>query len=323
MWQRRPRTTASNQQLSFLPPNNLGRYGGSQNYMNRSSHHHHNHHHSSSSLQTLEPRERLPPAQRGRGRVTSSSTATRRRVPNAQSNMQQHAQQLRRVQSSRSSRYQQQQLVQQRQRWQEKKNTYANNLQRSGGGQRGGGGGQRGGGQRGGGQRGGQRGDTLRRSRSAAGNRHAAPARVAQPLLGTNSHHQMQQMQHTNRNILRGGPSPIAPIEKKTSGVLQCTTGAFVATHGHACGAVSAPGHKPSKPGWKNQDAFLLMENFTHAGKEAVSLLGVFDGHGPCGGEVSSFCRDNISWVLQDCTVQVRREQQLFFFFLSFFLSFV
>ena len=309
----RPRTTASNQQLSFLPPNNLGRYGGSQNYTNRFSHHHHNHHHSSSSLQTLEPR-RLPPAQRGRGRV-SSSTATRRRVPNAQSNMQQHAQQLRRVQSSRSSRYQQQQLVQQRQRWQEKKNTYANNL-------------QRGGGQHGGGQRGGQRGDTLRRSRSAAGNRHAAPARVAQPLLGTSSHHQMQQMQqmqHTNRNILRGGPSPIAPIEKKTSGVLQCTTGAFVATHGHACGAVSAPGHKPSKPGWKNQDAFLLMENFTHAGKEAVSLLGVFDGHGPCGGEVSSFCRDNISWVLQDCTVQVRREKQLFFclfFLLSRFLVF-
>ena len=47
------------------------------------------------------------------------------------------------------------------------------------------------------------------------------------------------------------------------------------------------------------------MEKFTHTGKESVSLLGVFDGHGPEGGGVSAFCRDNVSWVLQDCSVQV------------------
>ena len=87
---------------------------------------------------------------------------------------------------------------------------------------------------------------------------------------------------------------------------VQCTTGAFVGAHDHACGAVSAPGLKPNKPGWKNQDSFLLHEKFAHAGKEGVSLLGVFDGHGPCGGEVSAFCRDNVSWVLQDCMVKVR-----------------
>lgn len=55
----------------------------------------------------------------------------------------------------------------------------------------------------------------------------------------------------------------------------------------------------------KCKDSFLLMEKFTHTGKESVSLLGVFDGHGPEGGGVSAFCRDNVSWVLQDCSVQV------------------
>lgn len=86
--------------------------------------------------------------------------------------------------------------------------------------------------------------------------------------------------------------------------MVQCNTGAFVgrASHGHACGACSIPGVKPSKPYWKNQDSFLLMEK--HAGIDGVSLIGVFDGHGPCGGEVSSFCRDNVSWILQDCRVE-------------------
>jgi serine/threonine protein phosphatase PrpC len=59
------------------------------------------------------------------------------------------------------------------------------------------------------------------------------------------------------------------------------------------------------------------MENFTYIGntstsssklKEGVSLLGVFDGHGPNGSDVSGFCRDNISWVLQDCMVKVSLE---------------
>ena len=87
--------------------------------------------------------------------------------------------------------------------------------------------------------------------------------------------------------------------------MLQCNTGSFIgrASHRHACGACSVPGVKPSKPFWKNQDTFLLMEK--HAGIDGVSLIGVFDGHGPCGSEVSSFCRDNLSWVLQDCRVEV------------------
>lgn len=87
--------------------------------------------------------------------------------------------------------------------------------------------------------------------------------------------------------------------------MVQCNTGAFVgrASHRHSCGACSVPGVKPSKPYWKNQDSFLLMEK--HAGIDGVSLIGVFDGHGPCGGEVSSFCRDNVSWILQDCRVEV------------------
>jgi hypothetical protein len=211
--------------------------------------------------------------------------------------------------------------------------------------------------------------NTLRRSRSAAGGRHPAPVRVAQPLLGANhlsssnsnssssssnytnntSNRHNQRISFRNPSALGSAASTKRSIVNQNnnnnninamknkikqnnthmnmnnksavpnndnSGVLQCTSGAFVASqHGHACGAVSAPGLKPSKPGWKNQDSFLLMENFTHDGsnsgggsssklKESVSLLGVFDGHGPNGRDVSGFCRDNISWVLQDCSVK-------------------
>tara|TARA_B100000795_G_scaffold21330_1_gene14223 strand:- start:111 stop:1001 length:891 start_codon:yes stop_codon:yes gene_type:complete len=288
--QRRPRTTtATNRHLSFLPPNTntLGRFGSNNSNSNTNLH---------SQQPTPNNRQRLPPAQLFRG------TNTRRNYNN-HGHIEKCVQRQRRVHTSQSSRSQQQQLKQQRQRWQERKNTFGGprngsrqqqqhqhlqhfgqrnsqqkNAQQQGQQQ------QQHGQQRSASQNAMQRRsqysqqhsqqqrNTLRRSRSAAGNRQAAPVRVAQPLLGANNQIKNKSRQHNQQQMKQNRNSKNAaqqqqqqhqqqhqqqqqqqPMDDQSNGMLQCTTGTFVGSHGHACGAVSAAGLKPNKPGWKNQ----------------------------------------------------------------------